>query len=316
VSTQETVPAPPRKSAQEGFSSRWGFVLATAGSAIGLGNIWRFPYIAGENGGGAFLVPYLLALIVIGMPVMVLELSAGRAGGAGVVGTFAWTRERAGFLGLLITAGVIFLLAYYLVVTGWAIGYFIQALADRHPSFGDFTDGYTTLVYFAIAAAVTIAVVAGGVSKGIERFNMVLVPLLFAVIIGLAVYAFTLSGRREAMEFYISPRAEALGEAEVWIRALGQCFFSVGVGMGVLITYGAYGRRDVGTPGLAATVGLADSGIALIAGFAIFPMIFTFGGSPAAGPGLAFEALPRAFEQFSPLVGYLVAVTLEVAPFV
>ena len=295
------------------FGSRWGFLLATAGSAVGLGNLWRFPFVTGENGGGAFLLPYLIAVAAIGVPAMVVELAAGRGSGRGVVGTFAALSRRAQWLGLLVAAAALALLSYYLVVTGWALGYLLFGLAGRHPGFSAFTAGANSVWFFLASAGLTALIVSLGVNRGIEAANKALMPVLLGLVLGLAFYGLTLPGRDAALQFYLAPRPSALADATVWIRALGQAFFSVGVGMGVLITYGAYVSRGTNLVGSAAVIAAADTGIALLAGLVVFPIAFSFGSTPGSGPQLAFDTLPKAFERFSPAVGYSVAVLFYLA---
>jgi NSS family neurotransmitter:Na+ symporter len=282
--------------------------LATVGSAVGLGNIWRFPFVTGENGGGAFLLPYILAVAVVGLPVMVIEMAAGRATRQGVVGTFAACAPRARWLGLLLALSTLTLLSYYLVVTGWTLGYLLYSLGNTHPSFTRFTAGLHSLWGFLLATGITVAIVRLGVNRGVEASSKVLMPALVIVLVGLAVYGLTLPGRADALRFYLAPRVTALGDPVVWIRALGQAFFSVGVGMGVLITYGAYVAPGTPLVRSAMMVAGADIGIALLAGLVIFPIAFTFESTPGSGPQLAFETLPQAFARFPPVVGYAVAV--------
>jgi NSS family neurotransmitter:Na+ symporter len=302
--TPPTTPAPlgPR------FGSRLGFLLATVGSAVGLGNIWRFPFVTGENGGGAFLLPYVLAVAVVGLPVMVIEIAAGRATGQGVVGTFAAVAPRGRWLGLLLALTTLSLLSYYLVVTGWTLGYLLYSLGNTHPSFMRFTAGVHSLWGFLLATGITVTIVCLGVNRGVEASSKVLMPALVLVLVGLAVYSLTLPGRTAALQFYLAPRVAAIGDPVVWIRALGQAFFSVGVGMGVLITYGAYVAPGTPLVRSAMVVAGADIGIALLAGLVIFPIAFTFERAPGSGPQLAFETLPQAFVRLPPVVGYAVAV--------
>ena len=183
------------------FASRLGFLLATAGSAIGLGNIWRFPYIAGQHGGGAFLLPYLLALGAIGIPMIVIELAAGRASGKGVVGAFTEAGRKYRWVGIAIAIASLLLVANYLVVTGWAVGYFVIGLADQHPSFADFTSGPNSLIFFIGALLFTAVIVRLGVNKGIEASSKILLPVLVVLLLGLAGYAMTLHGLGDALDF-------------------------------------------------------------------------------------------------------------------
>ncbi|MBE0611561.1 MAG: sodium-dependent transporter [Dehalococcoidia bacterium] len=295
------------------FSGRLSFILAAAGAAVGLGNIWRFPFVAGENGGGAFLLPYLLAVVLLAGPAMLLEIAAGRSTRKGVVGTFTQAARFGRWPGVLIAVTALGLVSYYLVVTGWALGYLAHAVAGSHPSFGDFTSGNNSLWYFGLAAGVSASVVVLGVNRGIETMSRVLVPALFMMLLFLAIYALSLASRDEALRFYLSPDFGELSRPIVWVRAAGQAFFSVGVGMGVLITYGAYAsERERLIPSAAAVVA-ADVVVAILAGLVIFPLAFSYGTDVASGPELAFETLPRAFEGFGAVASYTVAVGFYLA---
>ncbi len=295
------------------FRGRLTFILAATGAAVGLGNIWRFPFVTGENGGGAFLLPYLLAVVLLAGPAMLIEIAAGRSTRRGVAGTFTSAAHFGRWPGLLIAIGALGLVSYYLVVTGWALGYFVHAVAGSHPSFADFTSGNNSLWYFGLATTVSALVVVLGVNRGIETMSRWLVPGLFLMLIALAVYALSLSSRDEALRFYLSPDFGELSRPIVWIRAAGQAFFSVGVGMGVLITYGAYASDRERLVASTAAVVLADVVVALLAGFVIFPLAFSYGTDVGAGPELAFETLPRAFEGFGPFASYAVAVGFYLA---
>lgn len=295
------------------FRTNLGFVLATVGSAVGLGNIWRFPFIAGENGGGAFLLPYVLAVVLIAGPAMLVELAAGRASRRGIVGTLVMAARGTKWVGVLICLASLVLVGYYLVITGWALGYLVFGLGNVHPRFGDFTSGYNSLWFFFAAAGLTVSIVALGVNRGIESSSRILMPLLVLILVALAAYAMTLSSRDEALEFYLFPDFDALLNPQVWIRAFGQAFFSMGVGMGVLVTYGAYTSAGSGLVRSAGIVAGADIGIAVLAGLVMFPLAFSFGSDPGAGPQLAFDTLPRAFEGFGTIPGYVVAVAFYLA---
>ncbi len=295
------------------FSGRLSFILAAAGAAVGLGNIWRFPFVAGENGGGAFLLPYLLAVVLLAGPAMLLEIAAGRSTRKGVVGTFTEASRFGRWPGVLIALAALGLVSYYLVVTGWALGYLAHAVAGSHPSFGDFTSGNNSLWYFGLAVGVSASVVILGVNRGIETMSRVLVPALFLMLVALAIYGLSLPSRDEALRFYLSPDFGDLSRPIVWVRAAGQAFFSVGVGMGVLITYGAYAsKRERLVPSAAAVV-VADVVVAILAGLVIFPLAFSHGTDVAAGPELAFETLPKAFEDFGAVASYSVAVGFYLA---
>jgi len=295
------------------FASRFGFIMAATGSAVGLGNIWRFPFVAGENGGGAFLLPYVMAVVLLGLPVMIIEIRAGSGTGRGVVGAFQAASKRAAPFGLLIAGASLLLLSYYLVVTGWAIGYLVHGVADQRPGFDTFTSGANSVWFFLAAVALTTGIVVLGVNKGIELSSLFLMPALVVILLGLAVYGMTLPGRGEALRFFLAPDFAALSDPAVWIRAFGQAFFSVGVGMGVLITYGSYLPRGTDVTKSSIVVAAADTSIAILAGLVVFPLAFSFGSSPGAGPGLAFDTLPQAFDSFGAPTGYFVGVLFYAA---
>lgn len=291
----------------ERFSSRGLFLISTIGASVGLGNIWRFPFVAGENGGGAFLVPYIAAMVAIAMPMAAIELATGRTARAGIVGSLRQARRWAFPIGLAVAVASTVVLANYLVVTGWTLGYAVNATAGSLPTFSNFTDGYASLWWFGASALIALLVVARGVTGGIELISKVLTPLLVVILIGLALYAVTLDSFGEAARFYLVPEVDELLEPITWVAAFGQVFFSVGVGMGVLVTYGAYVDERQNLAASAIGIALADAAIAVIAGFVVFPLAFSIGQSPDAGPQLAFDSLPEAFRNLD-LAGSIIAV--------
>lgn len=292
---------------REQWSTRPAFVLATLGSAVGLGNIWRFSYVAGENGGGAFLLVYLAAVLVVGLPLLLAEFALGRHAQSDVVRAFerAAPRSPLRFVALLAVAGSAIILGYYSVVAGWTLGYLADYTAGRLlPSAGEdparrfrelIADPVEPLLWHLLFVAATVAVVAGGLRRGIERANRILVPLLGVTVVGLAVYSLTLPGAGAGVAFLLAPDWSALARPEVYLAALGQAFFSLGLAMGVLVTYGSYLGREHGLPTAAGAVVGGDLLFALVAGLAIFPAVFAFGLAPAQGPVLAFVVLPQVF---------------------
>lgn len=289
--------ATPEALSRERWSSHRGFLAAAIGSAVGLGNIWRFPYVAGENGGGTFLIPYAVAILACGLPLMMFELAAGREYRLGVFGTIQAIAPRYRFIGGAIGAIGLIIVSYYLVVTGWTLGYLIYTPLGMDVSFTDFSDSWGPLVFFLVSAGITVSIVLLGINRGIEATSKMLLPLLAAIVVIMAAYGMTLPGRAAALDFLFQFRPRELLEPLVWANAFGQAFFSLGVGMGVLVTYGSYLDRRGDIPGLARVVVGADTLIALFSGLIIFPMVFSFGYSPEAGAQLAFETLPRVFEQ-------------------
>lgn len=297
-----------------GFNSRIGFVAAAAGSAVGLGNIWRFPYETGENGGAAFLLIYLLCILLIGFPVMVGEISIGRATGANPYGAYKklggnmWA-----ILGLFgIFCGVM-ILSFYNVVAGWAFGYFTQIVFGdllTLQDFGGHFSGYIAAIsdnflYSLMFMILTALIVYRGVEKGIETASKILMPFLFALLIGLIIYACTLPNAMSGVSFYLLPDFSKITLKTVY-SALGQAFFSLSLGMGALITYGSYINKKENIVYAAAIVVIADVAVAFLAGLMIFPLVFSQGMEPGQGPGLVFITLPQVFQTMGPFLGKLI----------
>lgn len=289
------------------WSSNLGFVLAAIGSAVGLGNVWRFAYVAGENGGAAFLAAYAFYLLVLGLPLVLAETGLGRHARADVVGAVAEAAPGRGWgLGakLLVVASV-FVLGYYSLIAGWVLYYLTSALrwelwSVPEAAVGQYFHGFVAsgvqpAIWQAATIVVCALVVAGGIQKGIERFSRLFVPLLGAMILGLALYAIQFEGAMAGVHFLFSPDWNLLLQPRVHLAAAGQAFFSLGVGLAIFVTYGAYLDRKEPLPRLAVAVVAGDTFFAIVAGLAIFPAVFAFGLNPAAGPGLVFEVLPQVF---------------------
>ncbi len=290
---------------REQWGSQTGFVLATIGAAVGLGNIWRFAYIAGENGGAVFLLIYLLFVLLIGLPLMIAELALGRRGGGDAVAAFEIDRTGSPWrlAGWVSVVGAALILSYYAVIAGWALKYFLGAATGdlwqaAEGGFGGYFDRFIAgsvepVLWQGVMLALAAAVVAGGVKKGIERINLWLMPVLAVIVIGLAGYALTLPGSAKGVHFLFAPDWSVLARPEMYLNALGQAFFSLGIGMAVFSTYGSYVGRNSRLPRSAVAVALGDTAFALVAGLAIFPAVFALGGDPAAGPRLAFITFPQ-----------------------
>lgn len=278
------------------WSSEKAFVFATAAAAVGLGNIWRFPYIVGENGGAAFAIAYLIAVLALGIPLMVLEISAGRIERGSPVKTFRAIHRRAAGFGWLIIALTLIIMSYYLVITGWSMGYAIDSLSGNVRDFSVFTNTFEPLLYFGLVVLITAFVVARGV-KLIEISSRLLMPVLITVIVAMTLYSLTLGGAQQAMAFLFEPDFSAFFSPTLWVLAFGQAFFSLAVGQGYLITYGSFLPEHVNIPRAAGSVALIETGVALIAGLMIFPLVFTFGFDPAEGSELVFSILPIAFAE-------------------
>ncbi|MDV7339200.1 sodium-dependent transporter [Terasakiella sp. A23] len=291
---------------REQWGSRLGFVLAAAGSAVGLGNIWKFPYMTGQNGGGAFLIIYLVLVFTIGISVMLAEFAIGRAAQRNPVGAFAILKGKmwplVGAMGVL--AGFI-ILSFYSVVAGWTLAYIGEMAqgnlagdaAELGKTFGAFiSDPVDPILYHALFMILTVAVVLGGVSGGIERACKILMPMLFVLLIVLIGRAVTLPGAEKGLEFFLSPDFSKV-TADTFNGALSQAFFSLSIGMGAMITYGSYLSKKENIAKSALWVSTLDSSVAVLAGLLILPAVFAFGFDPAAGPALTFITLPAVFAQ-------------------
>jgi len=292
---------------REQWQSRAGFILATIGAAVGLGNIWRFAYVAGENGGGAFLLVYVLLVCAMGLPLLIAELALGKSGAADAVSVFEQPAPRspwrhAGWLGV---AGAVLILSYYSAIAGWALRYFVAAATgvlwvEAEAGYGGYFRRFIAnpgepVGWQVAMMAATMFVVVGGVRRGIERLNLVLMPLLAVLVVLLAGYALTLPGAARGVAFLFAPDWGRMLEPGVILAALGQAFFSIGLGVAVYVTYGSYMPRNFSISGSALIVVLGDTLFAIIAGLAIFPAVFAFSGNPGAGPELAFITLPQIF---------------------
>ncbi|TVR71231.1 MAG: sodium-dependent transporter [Marinilabiliales bacterium] len=293
---------------RENFGSRFGIIAAAAGSAVGLGNIWRFPYVVGENGGGAFLIIYLVFIIAIGLPVMLSEFTIGRKGQRNAIGSFRKLAPGTPWylVGVMGVAAAFLILSFYSAVAGWTLEYVFKSVTNSFAGhsdaglnlmFGDFISGtWRPLFWQLVFMILTAWIVAAGVKKGIEKYTKVLMPVLILMIIILCVRSVTLPGAAEGIAFLFKPDFSAI-TADAMLSALGQAFFSLSLGMGTLITYGSYIGRKENLPGTVVQVSAADTIIALMAGVAIFPAVFAFGIDPGEGPGLVFITLPNIFLQ-------------------
>ncbi|MBN1109745.1 MAG: sodium-dependent transporter [Methanomassiliicoccales archaeon] len=280
----------------EKWSSKWAFILAAVGSAVGIGNIWRFPSVVGQNGGGAYLLPFLLAVFAFAIPLMILELSVGRRIKLDVVSAFGSIKCKFRAFGWLICLVLFLLLSYYLVITGWTLAFAFFSLIGAEMTFSSFVSSYQPVVFFVICALITGSVVSLGVKKGIERITSILVPFSMIILVVMVVYCATLSGFADGLDYLFTPDPSVLGDPGLWSAAFGQAFFSLSVGMGVMLTYGMYLGREVSVPRSCLAITLADVSVALMAGLVIFPLVFTFGLQPAMGAELAFTVLPQAFD--------------------
>lgn len=292
---------------REQWGSKVGFVLAAAGSAIGLGNIWKFPYIAGENGGASFVLIYLICIAIIGLPVLIAEILIGRTTQRNPVGAFyklSNSKIWASLGGLGVVAGFM-ILSFYAIIAGWSIGYIIEAIVGNFyiwpeplaaaDHFHDLVSNpYWIIGYLALFMILTITIVFAGVQKGIERASKIMMPILFVLLIVLMIRGLTLEGAGEGLNFLWNPDWSKIS-ANTILLALGHAFFTLSLGMGAMLTYGSYMSNKDSVPGAALQVVTLDTLIALVAGMAIFTAVFAVGLDPAAGPGLIFHTLPGVF---------------------
>jgi NSS family neurotransmitter:Na+ symporter len=290
---------------RENWTSKLGFILAASGSAIGLGNIWRFPFVTGTNGGAIFLIIYLAAIILIGYPVLISEMAIGRKTEKNAIGAFKKLAPNTPWWlvgGLGVLAGFV-ILSYYSVVAGWGVAYIFKSFGGFSPE-ADFASLFvnhissigTPLFWHFIFMLMTVAIVGTGVVKGIQRFVKVLMPILFVILLFLIMRSVTLEGAAAGLSYYLMPDLSKIS-IQTFVDAISQAFFTLSLGMGAMITYGSYLSRDESITDSASYVLIFDTGIAILAGFAIFPAVFAFGLDPASGPGLTFITLPAVFSQ-------------------
>jgi NSS family neurotransmitter:Na+ symporter len=288
------------------WASRRGFVLAAIGSAVGLGNMWRFSYLAAENGGAAFVILYLVITLVVGLPVLLAELVLGRGSQKSPIQALThYGGSRWKPLGLVFVGAGFLILSYYAVIAGWALRYGLAAIASGFDSnaaerFGEVASGWGAFGYHLAFMAFTVFVVIGGVSRGIERTSVVLMPMLFALVVGLALYAATLDGASAGYAYYLGADFAKLLSLDVLKDATGQAFFSLSLGMGAMLTFASYLGRDVNLPRAAAIIAGADIAIAFVAGLVVFPLIFALDLSADVGAstvGALFITLPKAFAE-------------------
>lgn len=308
---------------RESWGSKLGFIMAAAGSAVGLGNIWKFPYTAGQNGGGAFVLIYLFFVVVIGFSVMLTEFAVGRRKQLAAVGAFKSEDRRWTFAGVLGVLSGLLIMGFYPVIGGWALAYVAkvasgllntpEAISDTFSNF--ITNPVQPLIWMIFYLLLNVIIVVKGVASGIEKAGKVLMPLLFSILILIAIKGLMLPGAMAGMEFLFKPDFGKV-DANVVLAALGQAFFSLSLGMGIMITYGSYLPKKENLIENAAIVTAMDTAVALLAGIAMFPAMFAFGMEPAVGPGLVFVVVPTLFAEMGgigPIFAGLFFVALSVA---
>jgi len=282
---------------REQWSSRIAFLLAGIGSAIGLGNVWRFPYITGQNGGGAFLIPYVISVLLFGIPLMILEFAVGRHFKRSIVSSMRRINGRLKWVGLFAMLVALLVLSYYLVITGWTFAFLFFTVTGTELVFEEFIQTQYSPVFFVLVTVIMALIVVRGIRGGIENANRILVPAFLVMLMLLAVYALSLPRAEDGLLFYLKPDFTKLTDYSVWLAALGQAFFSLSVGSGILLTYGSYLDESVSLPSNTGIIALSDSLMSFISGLVIFPIVFSFGFEPAAGPKLAFSTLPYIFAR-------------------
>ncbi|MDR1004025.1 MAG: sodium-dependent transporter [Prevotellaceae bacterium] len=310
------------KKERAGFSSKLGVILASAGSAVGLGNIWRFPYEAGNHGGAAFILVYLGCVLALGIPIMLAELVIGRRARANTGNAFQKLAPGTPWkwIGLAGVLTGILILSYYSVVAGWTLEYIGEAVTNSFAgkqaedfigSFNAFTThSWRPVVWAVVFLLLTHFIIVRGVEKGIERSSKIMMPTLFLLMLLLAVCAVSLPGAGAGLTFLLKPDFSKVN-SDVFLGAMGQAFFSLSVGMGVLITYGSYFKKETNLTKTAFSVGMIDTLVAILSGFIIFPAAFAVGVQPDSGSGLVFITLPNVFQQAFgdvPVLAYLFSV--------
>lgn len=289
------------------FATRLGVIATTVGSAVGLGNIWRFPYEAGEHGGGAFLLIYCFFILIIGVPVITAEFIIGRSTRSNVYGAFRHASKSSvwksiGFIGIV---SAIMILSFYSVVAGWTANYIVRSLQgfsgaqtpdELHEQFGGFISSWWSVVWTLIFLGLNFLILRRGVQKGIEKMSNLMMPLLFVILIIFCLNSLLMPGAGKGLSFLFNPDFSELTPS-VWLGAMGQAFFSLSIGLGCLITYSSYFSSKTHLLKSAGTIAGLDTLVAVLAGIIIFPAVFTFGESPAEGPTLVFEVLPSIFNS-------------------
>ena len=308
---------------RDSFGSRFGALVALAGSAVGLGNLWRFPYLVGENGGAAFIIIYILMSFLICLPIFICEFVVGRRSQENAYSAF---RDLSGgswwkYVGVMTVIVPLIVTSYYSVVGGWSIGYFFKSLTFSFTHgesqtgistmFGDFVSSpWLSLLAHTIFLLATAVIVAAGIKGGIEKFSKVMMPLLFVIVLGIAIYSITLPGAKAGLDYLFNPDFSKIN-AKACAAALGQAFFSLSIGFGTIMTYASYVSKKENVMFQSTAAAVSDLAFALIAGIAIMPAVFAFGLNPQSGPGLVFETLPYVFSQMP--AGGIVAILFFVA---
>ncbi len=298
------------KGSRAQFATRLGVVATSVGSAVGLGNIWRFPYEAGTHGGGAFMLCYLFFIFIIGIPVIIAEFLMGRGTRSNVFGAYRSLEPRrkwylVGYLGIIAS---LMILSFYSVVAGWTVEYLVQSasgtldmasMEEYHARFDEFSTGnWRPLMWTLVFLGLNFLILIRGVTKGIERMSNILMPMLFLILVIFCINSLLMPGAADGLRFLFKPDFSKI-DSSVLLGAMGQAFFSLSLGLGCMMTYGSYFSSDTRLGRSASIIASLDTLVAVLAGIIIFPAVFTYGGSPAAGPTLVFEVLPNIFHRLA-----------------
>ena len=318
-----------KKESRGSFTGSLGFILAAAGSAVGLGNIWRFPYLAAKDGGGVFLLCYLILALTFGFTLLVTEIAIGRKTGKSPLAAYGQIHPRMGWIGVLACLIPLLILPYYCAIGGWVLKYLavyltgsgMDAVADNYFT-GFITAYWGPILWFLVFLGATMVVVYKGVDKGIEKFSRVLMPLLLVLIFGISLFSLTVKHTEggetrtglQGLLVYIVPNFEGMTAKQFLViltDAMGQLFYSISVAMGIMITYGSYVKKDTDINGAVNKIELFDTIVAFLAGMMIVPAVYTFmgrEGMSASGPALMFVALPKVFGAMGPVIGAIVGI--------
>ncbi len=308
------------------FSSSFGFIVSAAGSAIGLGNLWKFPYMAGSHGGGIFLISYLIFAVLLGVPLLLAETSLGRKSQLSAIGAFKVLNKKWEIAGILGVVCSFIILCYYSVVGGWILKYCWEYMKgakfgyNKQQFFDNFIKSPVEPIFWHVLFILICAIIIiCGVEKGIEATSKIMIPCLFILMTVIAIYGCSLNGAMEGIKFLFFPRFDAINSihdiGSLFLSSMGQVFFSLSLGFGVMITYGSYLKKDTDLSQNTIIVAILGTIVAIFAGIAIFPAIFALGYEPAAGPGLIFGVLPAVFESmpFGIVLGFTFFVLVFIA---
>lgn len=283
---------------KEEWENKIGFIAATIGSAIGIGNIWRFPYIMGQNGGGSFLLVYLVCVLLLGIPLMLLEIATGRKFKKSVLKCFEAINPKLKKIAFIPVLTMFFILSYYLVVTGWVLGYFLNFFSGNSPVNGEIISQKNSIIFTLLSLSIVGITVFFGV-RAIEKTSKILVPFLFILVLFLVVNSFFYEGAIKGLLAYLKPEYNKIFSGKTWLVAAGQALFSLSAGYGILITYGNYLKKKESIVNSTIAISFADVLFSILSSIVIFSAVYSFGLSPAEGPRLTFIVMPQIFQQMS-----------------